>query len=40
MDPTKLLEADHRRVEELVDRIHKAEGSARSPKALSARMTS
>jgi hemerythrin-like domain-containing protein len=31
MDPTKLLEADHRQVEELIDRIQKAEGSGRSP---------
>lgn len=31
MDPTKLLEADHCQVEELFDRIQKADGSARSP---------
>jgi Hemerythrin HHE cation binding domain len=31
MDPTKLLEADHRQVEELLDRIQKADGSGRSP---------
>ena len=31
MDPTKLLEADHRQVEELFDRIQKADGSGRSP---------
>ncbi len=31
MDPTKLLEADHRQVEELFDRIQKAEGSGRTP---------
>jgi iron-sulfur cluster repair protein YtfE (RIC family) len=31
MDPTKLLEADHRQVEELIDRIQKADGSGRSP---------
>jgi hemerythrin-like domain-containing protein len=31
MDPTKLLEADHRQVEELLDRIQKADGSRRSP---------
>jgi iron-sulfur cluster repair protein YtfE (RIC family) len=31
MDPTKLLEADHRQVEELLDRIHKADRSRRSP---------
>jgi hemerythrin-like domain-containing protein len=31
MDPTKLLEADHRQVEELFDRIQKAEGTGRSP---------
>jgi hemerythrin superfamily protein len=31
MDPTKLLEADHRQVEELFDRIQKADGTERSP---------
>src|SRR5918994_4877057 len=31
MDPTRFLEADHRQVEELFDRIHKADGSGRSP---------
>jgi Hemerythrin HHE cation binding domain len=31
MDPTKLLEADHRQVEELFDRIQKADGSGRPP---------
>ena len=31
MDSTKLLEADHRQVEELFDRIQKADGSGRSP---------
>jgi iron-sulfur cluster repair protein YtfE (RIC family) len=31
MDPTKLLEADHRQVEELFDRIQKVDGSGRSP---------
>jgi hemerythrin superfamily protein len=31
MDPTKLLEADHRQVEALFDRIQNAEGSGRSP---------
>jgi hemerythrin-like domain-containing protein len=31
MDPTKLLEADHRQVEELFDRIQKADGTGRSP---------
>ena len=34
MDPTKLLEADHRQVEELFDRIQKADGSGRSPLEL------
>ena len=31
MDPTKLLEADHRTVESLFDQIEKAEGDARTP---------
>jgi hemerythrin superfamily protein len=31
MDPTKLLEADHRTVEDLFDAIKKAEGDARTP---------
>ena len=31
MDPTKLLEADHRTVEALFDKIEKAEGAARTP---------
>ena len=31
MDPTKLLEADHRQVEALFDQIEKAEGEARTP---------
>jgi iron-sulfur cluster repair protein YtfE (RIC family) len=31
MDPTKLLEADHRTVEALFDEIKSAEGDARSP---------
>jgi len=31
MDPTKLLEADHRTVEELFSRIEQAEGDARMP---------
>jgi hemerythrin superfamily protein len=31
MDPTKLLEADHRTVEELFEKIDKAEGDARMP---------
>lgn len=31
MDPTKLLEADHREVEELFSKIESAEGEARSP---------
>lgn len=31
MDPTRLLEADHREVEELFDRIETADGSRRSP---------
>ena len=31
MDPTKLLEADHRSVEDLFDRIEQAEGDARTP---------
>jgi hemerythrin superfamily protein len=31
MDPTKLLEADHRTVESLFDQIEKAEGEERSP---------
>ena len=30
MDPTKLLEADHRQVEELFDRIQKADRSGRA----------
>lgn len=30
MDPTKLLEADHRQVEKLFDQIQKAEGQART----------
>lgn len=31
MDPTKLLESDHRKVEELFAKIEKAEGDARTP---------
>src|SRR5918998_2797433 len=31
MDPTKLLEADHRIVEALFDQIEKAEGEERTP---------
>lgn len=31
MDPTKLLEADHRKVEELFEKIENAEGEARTP---------
>lgn len=31
MDPTKLLEADHRSVEDLFDRIEQAEGDDRTP---------
>jgi hemerythrin superfamily protein len=31
MDPTKLLEADHRKVEELFGKIEQAEGEARRP---------
>ena len=31
MDPTKLLEADHRQVEELFSKIESAEGEARTP---------
>lgn len=31
MDPTKLLEADHRSVEDLFAKIEKAEGDARTP---------
>ena len=31
MDPTKLLEADHRKVEDLFARIEAAEGDARTP---------
>src|SRR3954470_9271193 len=31
MDPTKLLEADHRTVEALFDQIKSAKGEARSP---------
>lgn len=31
MDPTKLLEADHREVEALFEKIEKAEGQARMP---------
>ena len=31
VDPTKLLEADHRAAEELFRKIHKAEGSERTP---------
>jgi hemerythrin superfamily protein len=31
MDPTKLLEADHRQVEDLFDKIDKAEGHDRTP---------
>ncbi len=31
MDPTKLLEADHRQVEELFEAIDQAEGDARTP---------
>ena len=31
MDPTRLLEADHRQVEALFDQIEKAEGEARTP---------
>jgi hemerythrin superfamily protein len=31
MDPSKLLEADHRQVEELFEKIEKAEGQARMP---------
>lgn len=31
MDPTKLLEADHRRVEELFEAIEEAEGDERTP---------
>ncbi|MBA2280839.1 MAG: hemerythrin domain-containing protein [Acidimicrobiia bacterium] len=31
MDPTKLLEADHRQVEDLFDQIEKAEGDERMP---------
>jgi iron-sulfur cluster repair protein YtfE (RIC family) len=31
MDPTKLLEADHRTVEDLFDQIKNAEGDARTP---------
>ena len=31
MDVTRILEADHRHVEELFDQIEKAEGSARQP---------
>lgn len=45
MDPTKLLEADHRQVEDLFEQIAKAEGDARTPlidelsTALKAHMT-
>lgn len=45
MDPTKLLEADHRQVEELLDQIEEAEGPERQPlldqltSALKAHMT-
>jgi hemerythrin superfamily protein len=31
VDPTKLLEADHRQVEDLFEQIEKAEGDARTP---------